>query len=63
MFMHQTSSLLLEELASKAANSLDLGIDRIASHLLKRQVLRSTSIGCGVAIRTLCCPMCNGLSD
>ena len=42
--------LLLQELASKAGNSLGLGVDRVAPYLLKREALGSTSIGGGAAI-------------
>ena len=42
--------LLLQELASKAGNSLGLGVDRVAPYLLKREALGSTSIGYGAAI-------------
>jgi len=42
--------LLLQEFAAKAADSLGLGVDRIAPHLLKREELGSTGIGRGVAI-------------
>jgi nitrogen PTS system EIIA component len=42
--------LLLQELASKAANSLRLGVDRVAPFLLKREQFGSTGIGLGVAI-------------
>jgi nitrogen PTS system EIIA component len=42
--------LLLQELAAKAAASLGLGGDLVASCLLKREELGSTGIGRGVAI-------------
>ena len=42
--------LLLQELAAKAAASLDLNVDQIAPSLLKREELGSTGIGRGVAI-------------
>ena len=42
--------LLLQEFAAKAADSLGLGVDRIAPYLLKREELGSTGIGRGVAI-------------
>jgi PTS system nitrogen regulatory IIA component len=42
--------LLLEEFAARAASSLGLPADRIASYLLKREDLGSTGIGRGVAI-------------
>jgi nitrogen PTS system EIIA component len=42
--------LLLQEVASKAAASLGLPVDLIASYLLKREELGSTGIGKGVAI-------------
>jgi PTS system nitrogen regulatory IIA component len=42
--------LLLQELAARAAASLDLNVDQIAPHLLKREELGSTGIGRGVAI-------------
>jgi PTS system nitrogen regulatory IIA component len=41
---------LLQELAAKAANSLGLDVELVASHLLKREELGSTGIGRGVAI-------------
>ena len=41
---------LLQELAAKAADSLGLPVDRVASYLLKREELGSTGIGKGVAI-------------
>jgi PTS system nitrogen regulatory IIA component len=42
--------LLLQELAAKAAASAGLGVDQVASYLLKREELGSTGIGKGVAI-------------
>jgi len=42
--------LLLEEFAARAAAGLGIPVDRIASHLLKREDLGSTGIGRGVAI-------------
>ena len=42
--------LLLQELAAKAAASLGLPADQVASYLLKREELGSTGIGKGVAI-------------
>jgi PTS system nitrogen regulatory IIA component len=42
--------LLLQELAAKAAASLGLGVDQVASYLLKREELGSTGIGKGVAM-------------
>jgi nitrogen PTS system EIIA component len=42
--------LLLHELASKAATSLGLNVDRIAPYLRKREEFGSTGIGRGVAI-------------
>jgi len=41
--------LLLQELAGKAADTLGLSGDEVASHLLKREELGSTGIGQGVA--------------
>ena len=41
---------LLEEFAARAAGSLTLPADRVASYLLKREGLGSTGIGRGVAI-------------
>ena len=41
---------LLEEFAGRAAGSLGLPADRVASYLLKREDLGSTGIGHGVAI-------------
>jgi PTS system nitrogen regulatory IIA component len=41
---------LLEEFAARAAGSLGLPADRVASFLLKREDLGSTGIGRGVAI-------------
>jgi nitrogen PTS system EIIA component len=41
---------LLQELAVKAADNLDLRIDQVAPYLLKREELGSTGIGRGVAI-------------
>ena len=41
---------LLQELAVKAADDLDLRIDQVAPCLLKREELGSTGIGRGVAI-------------
>jgi PTS system nitrogen regulatory IIA component len=41
---------LLQELAATAAASLGLPVERVASHLLKREELGSTGIGKGVAI-------------
>ncbi|MGH6643021.1 MAG: PTS sugar transporter subunit IIA [Bradyrhizobium sp.] len=41
---------LLEEFAARAAAGLGIPVDRIASHLLKREDLGSTGIGRGVAI-------------
>lgn len=42
--------LLLQELAAKAAASLNLRVDRIAPELLKREELGCTGVGGGVAI-------------
>jgi PTS system nitrogen regulatory IIA component len=42
--------LLLQEFAGKAAASLGLPVDLIASYLVKREELGSTGIGKGVAI-------------
>jgi PTS system nitrogen regulatory IIA component len=42
--------LLLQELTAKAAASLGLPVDQVASYLLKREELGSTGIGKGVAI-------------
>jgi PTS system nitrogen regulatory IIA component len=42
--------LLLQELAAKAATSLNLRVDKIAPDLLKREELGSTGVGGGVAI-------------
>src|SRR5438477_13097957 len=42
--------LLLQEFATKAADSLGMDVDRIAPYLLKREELGSTGIGRGVAI-------------
>jgi PTS system nitrogen regulatory IIA component len=42
--------LLLQELAAKAAISLNLRVDQIAPHPLKREELGSTGVGGGVAI-------------
>jgi PTS system nitrogen regulatory IIA component len=42
--------MLLEEFAARAASSLGLSADRVASCLLKREDLGSTGIGRGVAI-------------
>jgi nitrogen PTS system EIIA component len=42
--------LLLQELASRAAGSLGLAVDQVASQLLRREELGSTGIGRGVAI-------------
>jgi nitrogen PTS system EIIA component len=42
--------LLLQEFAAKAAAGLGLPVEKIASHLLKREDLGSTGIGHGVAI-------------
>ena len=42
--------LLLQELAAKAAASLGLDVDQVASYLLKREELGSTGIGRGVAL-------------
>ena len=42
--------LLLQELAAKAATSLNLRVDQIAPDLLKREELGSTGVGAGVAI-------------
>lgn len=42
--------LLLQELAAKAAASLGLPVDRVASYLFKREELGSTGIGKGVAM-------------
>ena len=42
--------LLLQDLATKAANSLGLNLDQVAPYLLKREDLGSTGIGRGVAI-------------
>lgn len=43
-------SVLLQELAGKAAASLELRVDQVAPLLLKREGLGSTGIGRGVAI-------------
>jgi len=45
-----SKALLLQELAAKAAGSLGLPVDRVASYLLKREELGSTGIGKGIAI-------------
>jgi PTS system nitrogen regulatory IIA component len=45
-----SKQLLLQELAAKAAASLDLRVDQIAPYLLKRERLGSTGLGDGVAI-------------
>ena len=42
--------LLLQEFAARAAASLGLRVDQVASFLLKREELGSTGIGRGVAI-------------
>ena len=42
--------LLLQELAARAAASLGLPVDQVASYLLKREALGSTGIGKGIAI-------------
>src|SRR5450755_750529 len=42
--------LLLQELAAKAAASLNLRVDQIAPYLLKREELGCTGVGGGVAI-------------
>lgn len=42
--------LLLQEFAAKAAASLGLPVDQVASYLLKREELGSTGIGKGVAV-------------
>jgi len=42
--------LLLQELAAKAATSLNLRVDQIAPYLLKREELGCTGVGSGVAI-------------
>ncbi len=42
--------LLLQEFATKAADSLGMDVDQIAPYLLKREELGSTGIGRGVAI-------------
>lgn len=42
--------LLLQELAAKAAASLNLRVDQIAPYLLKREELGSSGLGGGVAI-------------
>jgi nitrogen PTS system EIIA component len=42
--------LLLQELAAKAATSLNLRVDQIVPDLLKREELGSTGVGGGVAI-------------
>ena len=42
--------LLLQDLASKAANRLGLDVDRIAPYVLKREEFGSTGIGRGAAI-------------
>jgi PTS system nitrogen regulatory IIA component len=42
--------LLMQELAGKAAASLGVSADQVASHLLKREGLGSTGIGQGIAI-------------
>ena len=41
---------LLQALAAKAAASLDLAVEEIAPHLIRREQLGSTGIGRGVAI-------------
>ena len=45
-----SKSLLLRELAAKAAPNLNLRLDQVAPDLLKRENLGSTGIGRGVAI-------------
>jgi nitrogen PTS system EIIA component len=42
--------VLLQELATRAANSLGLNVDQVAPYLLKREGLGSTGIGGGIAI-------------
>jgi PTS system nitrogen regulatory IIA component len=41
---------LLRELAARAAASLDLPVEQVTSHLLKREELGSTGTGNGIAI-------------
>jgi nitrogen PTS system EIIA component len=41
---------LLQEFAAEAAISLDLRVDQLAPHLLKREELGSTGVGGGLAI-------------
>jgi PTS system nitrogen regulatory IIA component len=43
-------SQLLQDFAARAATSLGLPVERVASYLLKREELGSTGIGKGVAI-------------
>ncbi len=45
-----SKKLLLQEFAAKAAGSLGLPADQVASYLFKREELGSTGIGKGVAI-------------
>ena len=45
-----SKSMLLQDLAAKAATRLDLSVDQIAPYLLKREELGSTGLGGGVAI-------------
>jgi nitrogen PTS system EIIA component len=45
-----TKRLLLQEFAAKAAASLGLAVDQVASSLLRREELGSTGIGRGIAI-------------
>jgi nitrogen PTS system EIIA component len=42
--------LLLQEIATRAAVSLGLGVNQVASYLLKREELGSTGIGMGAAV-------------
>jgi PTS system nitrogen regulatory IIA component len=42
--------LLLQDIAARAAVSLGLGANQVASHLLKREELGSTGIGGGAAV-------------
>jgi PTS system nitrogen regulatory IIA component len=47
---HSQKSLLMQELAARAAASLGRPVDQLASYLLKREELGSTGIGKGIAI-------------
>lgn len=49
-FRAPNKSALLQELAAKAAQSLNLDVDLIAPDLLKRERFGSTGVGAGVAI-------------